>query len=113
MYYYCPIEREGKKEEVNSTTSYVSILLVYKKNKLAFDELYGNWEICVMDADGSNIRRLTTHPDNDCGLTWSPNGTNFAFTSERDGNREIYVMDADGSNQTNLTNNPSDDWCLD
>ena len=39
----------------------------------------GNWEIYVMDADGSNPVRITHTPDIDEILpTWSPNGKRFA-----------------------------------
>ena len=37
--------------------------------------------------------------------SWSPDGSQIAFTSNRDGNVEIYVMNDDGSGQTRLTNN--------
>ena len=53
-----------------------------------------------MDADGSNLRRLTNHSADDYSPSWSADGRSIAFTSERDGNREIYVMDADGGNLT-------------
>ena len=59
-----------------------------------------------MNADGSNVTRLTNHPESDCCPAWSPDGRRIAFDSERDGNREIYVMDSDGSNVTRLTNHP-------
>ena len=42
--------------------------------------------------------------------TWSPDGGQIAFTSNRDGDREIFVMGVDGSNPTNLTDNSVDDW---
>ena len=42
--------------------------------------------------------------------SWSPDGKQIAFTSDRDGNGEIYVMNADGSNQTRLTSDPADDY---
>src|SRR3990172_1844040 len=74
--------------------------------KIAFaSERDGNYEIYVMDADGSNPTNLTNDGATDGGPAWSPDGGKIAFTSERDGNYEIYVMDADGSNPTNLTNN--------
>jgi Tol biopolymer transport system component len=41
--------------------------------------------------------------------TWSPDGKQIAFVSDRDGNDEIYVMNVDGSNVKRLTNNPEQD----
>ena len=47
----------------------------------------------------SRLRRLTNHNAVDGGPSWSPDGTQIAFHSERDGGSKIYVMDAaDGSN---------------
>ena len=39
---------------------------------------------------------------------FSPDGTELAFTSNRDGNPEIYVMNVDGSDMRRLTNHPGD-----
>lgn len=66
-----------------------------------------------MDADGSNVQRLTYTPGED-GFgsgqpIWSPDGKQITFVSGRDGNREIYVMDADGSNVRRLTFNKKRD----
>jgi TolB protein len=46
-------------------------------------------EIYVMDADGSNVVRLTSSPGLDRFPIVSPDGTKIAFTSGRDGNTEI------------------------
>jgi hypothetical protein len=69
----------------------------------------GNYEIYVMNADGSNLRQITDTLSDDIYPTWSPDSSMLAFATNRDGNWEIYMMNADGSNQTNLTNNPADD----
>ena len=69
----------------------------------------GNYEIYMMNADGSSPTRLTTAAGNDLTPKWSPDGTKIAFVSIRDGNYEIYTMNADGSNQTRITNNPAQD----
>ena len=65
--------------------------------------LDGNAEIYVMDADGSNLTRLTNAPTADWFPSWSPDGQKIAFVSKRSGSTAIYVMNADGSNQTRLT----------
>ena len=60
-----------------------------------------------MDADGSNVVRLTNNLDIDFTPAWSPDGSKIAFHRNRAGDFEIYAMNADGSNQTNLTNTPA------
>lgn len=65
-----------------------------------------NHDIYLMDADGSNIVRLTDHPGRDSDPAWSPDGERIAFMTNRDGNAEIYVVGTDGSNPINLTNHP-------
>ena len=83
----------------------------------------GNWEIYVMNADGTEQVQLTNtdtlpndFPVYNRNPFWSPNSRKIGFDSNRNGNYEIYVMDADGDNPTNLTQNPASDiggsWVL-
>jgi hypothetical protein len=74
--------------------------------KIAFERnLSGNFEVFVMNADGTNETRLTNSPNADLCPQWSPDGTKIVFRSSRDGNEEIYVMNANGTGQTRLTTN--------
>ncbi|MEW6215632.1 MAG: chitobiase/beta-hexosaminidase C-terminal domain-containing protein, partial [Nitrospirota bacterium] len=79
-------------------------------SKIAFSSYRdGNYEIYVMDADGTGQTNLTNNPGIDVWPAWSPDGTKIAFASFRDGNQEIYVMNADGTGQNRLTYNPAQD----
>ncbi len=70
---------------------------------------HGNYEIYVVDANGSDLKRLTEEPADDRHPVWSPDGSKIAFESQRDGNWELYVMDSDGSNVVRLISNLRDD----
>jgi Tol biopolymer transport system component len=63
----------------------------------------GDFEIWVMNADGSNQQKLTDNNAMDWSPAWSPDGNQIAFITNRDGNDEVYVMNADGSNIRRLT----------
>ena len=57
-----------------------------------------NYEVYIMNPDGSEQMNLTQHRANDLGAVWSPTGEQILFVSDRDGVRDLYLMDADGSN---------------
>jgi Tol biopolymer transport system component len=63
----------------------------------------GNWEIYVMNADGSGQTRLTHNPGEDTYPVWSPDGTRLIFSSARVGYTDIYMINADGTGLTPLT----------
>lgn len=69
----------------------------------------GDFEIYIMNFDGSNQRQLTFNNADDNYPRVSPDGQRITFVSERDGNPEIYVMNRDGSEQMRLTKHSAAD----
>lgn len=60
--------------------------------------------IFVMNADGSNVRRVTTQGG--ANPKWSPDGTRIVFEN----NSEIHVVNADGTGLVNVTNHTAHDF---
>jgi Tol biopolymer transport system component len=65
-------------------------------------------EIWVMNADGTEPRRLTHNTTFDLGAEWSPNGQKIAFHGAQfvggvGVSLSIFLINADGSGQTELT----------
>ncbi len=75
------------------------------RGRLAFaSNRDGDYEIYVMNADGTAPTQLTSNTWSDREPTFSSDGSRIAFT--RDGT--IWVMNADGSDQAQLTTSGSD-----
>ena len=62
-----------------------------------------NAEIYVMNADGSDQRRLTFSAGQDTKPTWSPTGDRIAFHRRIAGHLQVFTMNPDGSDVTPLT----------
>jgi len=70
----------------------------------------GNWDIYTMNADGTDLRRVTRHSSHDIRPVQSSDGSEIVFTSTREGNYEIYKMLADGTDVRRLTHDSTSDW---
>jgi hypothetical protein len=82
-------------------------------NWIAFvSTLFGGDDIYKIQSDGEGLTRLTFNSwEWDKHPTWSPDGTQIAFYSNREtGRRQIWVMNDDGSEQRNLSRNEFEDW---
>lgn len=64
-----------------------------------------DYDIFIMNSDGTGLVNLTNSSSHDLLGAWSPDGSKIAFKS----NNDIYVINSDGSNSINLTNNSAYD----
>ncbi len=65
-----------------------------------FSDRDGNYEIYMMNTDGSNQQRLTSNLADDTNPVFSPDGKKVLFQSNRSGNWDIYEMDLELKNDT-------------
>jgi TolB protein len=63
-------------------------------------------DIFEADLDGSNLKNLTNTKGYDAEGSFSADGKQIVFCSNRDGNLELYTMNRDGSNVKKITNAP-------
>jgi Tol biopolymer transport system component len=76
-----------------------------------------NFQICIMDRDGSNPRKFLSQSGKDLhDPTWSPDGTQILFALGKGDNNQLYIMDLQGG-EPKLVNDSIDtrgrsDWSV-
>jgi len=65
-----------------------------------------DFEICVMNADGTGTVQLTDNSVADLTPSWSPDGSRIAFHRAGAGRLQLWVMNADGTAPNQLTRPP-------
>lgn len=95
----------------SNRTAYNNTMTAAEKIKFDIDPAFMN-EIYLMNADGSNVRRLTTTPGYDGGPFFSPDGKHICWRrfTEDGATAEIMTMDVDGTNQKKLTSLGAMSW---
>lgn len=98
----------------NVETPIIVTIVTTSSSKIAFVRNYGDyygWDICTANSDGTDVKRITKSAGMDVHPTWSPNGTQIVFESNREWHSlpSIYTMDANGDNTKCLT--PESKFC--
>ena len=72
--------------------------------ELKISDMTGAYDIFIMDADGSNVTRISTDPFNDHTPDWSADGDKLVFVSDRNGIANLYAADLTDLTVRPLTN---------
>lgn len=91
--------------------AYTGTLSPEDKKKLEVDTAYFG-DIYLMNADGSNVRRLTSTPGYDGGPFFSPDGQRVIWRrfNEKGDTADVYTMKLDGSDVRRLTDFGAMSW---
>jgi dipeptidyl aminopeptidase/acylaminoacyl peptidase len=65
-------------------------------------------DLWVVGTDGSGLRPLTRHADNDTSGTWTPDGKTVYFLSTRSGSSQVWKLPLEGGEAQQLTALPLD-----
>lgn len=66
----------------------------------------GRTDLWIVDADGENLRQLTSHPEADGSPQWRRDGQFIYFLSTRGGSSQVWRMSPDGGEAVQVTNQP-------
>jgi len=83
-----------------------TVVFVVRKTDLEADR--GRTDLWLVNTDGTRLRQLTSHPENDSGPRWSPDGRMVWFISSRSGTSQVWRIAPDGGEATRVTNLPLD-----
>lgn len=68
----------------------------------------GRRDLWIVDVDGSNLRQLTTHPENESNPCWSADGKSIWFLSKQSGSQQVWQYILETNQMQQITDLPLD-----
>lgn len=89
---------------LQDSASNIQAALSPDRTRIAFSSnRSGSFDLYIMDADGRNLRRLTTDPANEGDPDWAPDGTQIVYTSTSGKATQIALIPAEGGASRQIT----------
>jgi len=82
------------------------IVFVLRKTDLEANK--GRTDLWLVGVNGTGLRRLTSHPENDSNPRWSPDGNSVWFLSDRTESSQVWRIRTDGGEAEQVTEQPLD-----
>ena len=80
------------------------IVFVLRKTNLQANK--GHTDLWLVSVDGKELRRLTSHPENDSNPRWAPDGRSVWFISDRTESSQVWRIRVDGGEAEQVTKQP-------
>jgi TolB protein len=95
-------------QETESYRNYIASWSHDNKQILFYSDRNGNWDIFRINADGTDLRQITSSLFNEREPNWHPLNNSYAFSSDSLGVRRIFFHDFDSDKITMLTDSPGE-----
>lgn len=82
------------------------VVFVLRTTDLEADK--GRTDLWLVGGDGTNLKRLTSHPGNDSNPRWSPDGGAVWFLSNRSESSQVWRIRIDGGEAEQVSDEPLD-----
>jgi len=83
-------------------------LVVFTLRKTDLEADKGRTDLWLVGTDGTNLRRLTSHPEADSNPRWAPDGSSIFFLSGRSDSSQVWSIRLDGGEAEQVTDQPLD-----
>ncbi|MHC4496415.1 MAG: S9 family peptidase [Planctomycetota bacterium] len=82
--------------------------IVFTRRETDLEANKGRTDLWLVGADGTGLRRLTSHPAGDFNPRWSPDGKSIWFISTRSDSSQVWRIRIDGGEAVQITDEPLD-----